>query len=133
MISEDKIDYKNLAVSFNAKPLTIVTDSVSFRDACPEPTNLTFSLGYYGSFLRHLMGDMELPTSEATVIIETAKEYIYRPKNLKYPNKKRAKRIWKKWKKRYGSKQERIVLPNSTIKAIPNDDGSVQVSITPNP
>lgn len=27
---------------------------------------------------------------------------INKPKNLKYPNKKRARRIWKKWKRRFG-------------------------------
>ena len=41
--------------------------------------------------------------------------YIKRtkPKNLKYPNKKRARRIWKKWAKRYGvTPMQTIHLPN---------------------
>lgn len=51
-----------------------------------------------------------------SVIIQMGKEYIYRPRNLKYPNKKRAKRIWKKWRSRYGvAYPEHVVLPNCTI------------------
>ena len=50
-----------------------------------------------------------------SVIIQKGKEYIRRPRNLKYPNKKRAKRIWKKWRKRYGvDYPEQVVLPNCT-------------------
>lgn len=44
------------------------------------------------------------------------KEYVYRPSNLKYPNKKRAKRIWKKWKKRFGSRNSpQIFIPRAKI------------------
>lgn len=50
-----------------------------------------------------------------SVIIQTGKEYIHRPHNLKYPNKKRAKRVWKKWRKRYGADYKQLVLPNCTM------------------
>lgn len=51
-----------------------------------------------------------------SVTIQMGKEYIHRPHNLKYPNKKRAKRIWKKWRKRYGADYpEQMVLPNCTM------------------
>ena len=51
-----------------------------------------------------------------SVIIQTGKEYIRRPHNLKYPNKKRAKRVWKKWRKRYGAYHpEQKVLTNCTM------------------
>lgn len=51
-----------------------------------------------------------------SVIIQMGKEYIHRPNNLKYPNKKRAKRVWKKWRKRYGADYpEQLVLPNCTV------------------
>ena len=51
-----------------------------------------------------------------SLIIQMGKEYIHRPHNLKYPNKKRAKRVWKKWRKRYGADYpEPMVLPNCTM------------------
>ena len=50
-----------------------------------------------------------------SVAIQMGKEYIRRPHNLKYPNKKRAKRVWKKWRRRYGAHYpEQMVLPNGT-------------------
>ncbi len=49
------------------------------------------------------------------VIVE-GEPYINRPKNLKYPNKKRARRIWKKWRKRYGiTPPTNAVMPNCTF------------------
>ena len=42
--------------------------------------------------------------------------YIIRPKNLKYPNKKRARRIWKKWSKRFGTTPAKYVfIPRAVI------------------
>lgn len=49
------------------------------------------------------------------VRIET-KDQIIKPKNLKYPNKKRAMRIWNKWRNRYGvNPGKTIVLKNCQI------------------
>lgn len=51
-----------------------------------------------------------------SVTIQMGKGYIRRPHNLKYPNKKRAKRVWKKWRRRYGAHHpEQLVLPNCTM------------------
>ena len=51
-----------------------------------------------------------------SVIVQKGKEYIRRPRNLKYPNKKRARRVWKKWRKRYGAYHpEQKVLTNCTM------------------
>lgn len=51
-----------------------------------------------------------------SVIIQMGEVYIRRPHNLKYPNKKRARRIWKKWRRRYGADYpEQVVLPNCTL------------------
>lgn len=51
-----------------------------------------------------------------SVTIQMGKEHIHRPHNLKYPNKKRAKRVWKKWRKRYGADYpKQMVLPNCTV------------------
>lgn len=49
------------------------------------------------------------------VIVE-GEPYINRPKNLKYPNKKRARRIWNKWRKRFGvTPTTKYVMPNCTF------------------
>lgn len=66
----------------------------------------------------------------ASVSIE-GKPYIYRPDNLKYPNKKRAKRIWKKWKKRFGVRAEKyLYIPKAEItKDVEfGEDGSMTIS-----
>ena len=48
-----------------------------------------------------------------SVVVQMGKEYIRRPHNIKYPNKKRARRVWKKWRKRYGAYHpEQKVLTN---------------------
>ena len=53
-----------------------------------------------------------------SVAVQMGKEYIRRPHNLKYPNKKRAKRVWKKWRKRYGAYHpEQLASLNCTMTA----------------
>lgn len=66
----------------------------------------------------------------AAVAVETG-QFINRPKNLKYPNKKRAKRIWKKWKKRFGVRVEKyLYIPKAEItKDVEfGDDGSIIIN-----
>lgn len=66
----------------------------------------------------------------AAVVVETG-QFINRPKNLKYPNKKRAKRIWKKWKKRFGVRAEKyLYIPKAEItKDVElGDDGSIIIN-----
>lgn len=46
--------------------------------------------------------DEALEPSKCSLIIQSEPK-INKPKNLKYPNKKRAGRIWKKWKRRFGT------------------------------
>lgn len=56
---------------------------------------------------------------EISIMIE-GEPCINRPKNLKYPNKKRAKRIWKKWRNRFGvTPSKRAVIPKATLSVIP--------------
>lgn len=53
-----------------------------------------------------------LEPSRCSLIIQS-KPKINKPRNLKYPNKKRARRIWKKWKRRFGTTPgESIYLPD---------------------
>lgn len=59
--------------------------------------------------------------------------YIHRPKNLKYPNKKRARRIWKKWARRYGvTPAQSIVFPNMEMSCEMNEN-SLCYNITAKP
>lgn len=56
--------------------------------------------------------DEALEPSRCSLIIQSEPK-INKPKNLKYLNKKRARRIWKKWKRRFGTTPgESIYLPD---------------------
>lgn len=60
--------------------------------------------------------DEALEPSRCSLMIQSEPK-INKPKNLKYPNKKRARRIWKKWKRRFGTTPgESIYLPDVEIK-----------------
>lgn len=66
--------------------------------------------------------DEALEPIRCSLIIQS-KPKIDKPKNLKYPNKKRARRIWKKWKRRFGTTPgESICLPNVDMR---NEDKNV--------
>lgn len=59
--------------------------------------------------------DEALEPSRCSLMIQS-KPKINKPRNLKYPNKKRARRIWKKWKRRFGATPgESIYLPDVEI------------------
>ena len=59
-----------------------------------------------------------------SVIVQKGKEYIHRPYNLKYPNKKRARRVWKKWRRRNGAYYpEQVVQTNCTMTTEACGDG----------
>ena len=60
--------------------------------------------------------DEALEPSRCSLIIQSEPK-INKPENLKYPNKKRARRIWKKWKRRFGTTPgESIYLSDVEIK-----------------
>lgn len=106
----------------------VIADSLSY-EAGNEPTEAITAptTGKYEFSIDNMQIDNETITKlfenepvrkdrAFSVIIQMGEEYIYRPKNLKYPNKKRAKRIWKKWRRRYGAYYpEQVVLPNCTL------------------
>ena len=51
----------------------------------------------------------------SSVIIQS-EPHINCPKNLKYPNKRRKMRIWKKWAKRFGTTPStQVVIPRAVI------------------
>lgn len=60
--------------------------------------------------------DEALEQSRCSLVIQS-KPRIGRPRNLKYPNKKRARRIWKKWVRRFGVVDGTVLcLPNVEMK-----------------
>lgn len=76
--------------------------------------------------------DEALEPSRCSLVIQ-GKPIINKPKNLKYPNKKRARRIWKKWAKRYGTSPGKMIyLPNVEVESEYNGDYmSVNVKAKP--
>lgn len=72
--------------------------------------------------------DEALESHSCSLIIES-KPIVNKPRNLKYPNKKRARRIWKKWAKRYGtSPGKTIYLPNVEVES---DADCVKINVKP--
>lgn len=81
--------------------------------------------------LTQVLGIGVAPTNLIASVSIEGKPYIYRPDNLKYPNKKRAKRIWKKWKKRFGVRAEKyLYIPKAEIvrNVDYDDDGSFTIN-----
>lgn len=71
------------------------------------------------------------PSKQVCSLIIESGPKINKPKNLKYPSKKRARRIWKKWKRRFGTTPGKtIYLPNVEIKSEYDGDG-VNVNVKP--
>lgn len=83
----------------------------------PEPLNFPYDESYR-MMVRDRVG-IYIPLA-----IEPAD--IKRPKNLKYPHKKRAKRIYNKWRKRYGVNQRYLSVPNAEI-AFDEDRGEFTI------
>lgn len=112
----------------NWKDLPILENSVQYSgyDDCPELSKSmkSFSLDCKISnpdstaFAKLLGGNMQSQIDNAvrsSVMIES-EPYIKRPKNLKYPNKRRKMRIWKKWAKRFGTTPtKQFLIPRAVI------------------
>lgn len=108
------------------KPLKVVKDSIeldrlSVREKMQiEPLHikpLCIKSEFLLKELPAVIGfDEALEPSRYSLIIQR-KPKINKPKNLKYPNKKRARHIWKKWKRRFGTTPGKsICLPNVEVK-----------------
>lgn len=63
-------------------------------------------------------------------VLVTGEPIINKPKKLKYPNKKRARRIWKKWKRRFGCRPTSVVLfPKARVDVdLSKDMGAVRIT-----
>lgn len=101
-------------------PLDVVEDSFEVESegviVC-RPSNETFSLGCsISNFpLIDILKGVQASDEIKTVVIY-ADVRIKRPKNLKYPNKKRARRVWNKWRKRYGvDGGHGLVIPKAKV------------------
>lgn len=114
------------ASEVDMKPLKVVEDSIeldrlSAREKAQfKPLNLgsiSFDCEMPIDHAAPIIGfDEALEPSRCALMIQS-KPKINKPKNLKYPNKKRARRIWKKWKRRFGTTPgESICLTNVEIK-----------------
>lgn len=104
------------------KPLKVVEDSIeldrlSVREKMlAEPLHiksLSFDCDMPVDYIPTIIGsDEALEPHKCSLMIQSEPK-INKPKNLKYPNKKRARRIWKKWKRRFGTTPgESIYLPD---------------------
>lgn len=103
----DKIKVRNSALSesLKIKPLSFQCDLPSVdldklldmgMDVAKDPWGITCSL-----------------------VVED-KPRINRPKNLKHPNRKRARRMWNKWRKRFGTTPSRhTVIPKAILSVTP--------------
>lgn len=80
----------------------------------PQMIKGEFSIDYAAQIIGF---DEALEPSRCSLLIQSEPE-IKKPKNLKYPNKKRARRIWKKWKRRFGTTPGKTMyLPNVEIES----------------
>ncbi len=63
-------------------------------------------------------------------VLVTGGHIINKPQNLKYPNKKRARRIWKKWKRRFGCRPTSAMLfPKARVDVdFSKDMGAVRIT-----
>lgn len=110
------------------KPLKVVEDSIeldrlSVREKMEvEPLNIepiSFDCEMPIGDVTPILGiDLASePSKQVCSLVIESKPIINKPKNLKYPNKKRARRIWKKWKRRFGTTPGKsICLPNVEMK-----------------
>lgn len=112
------------------KPLPIVEnsielDSLSVQEKMEaEPLQikpLSFEIGAsFSDDVAKLFGvDLAPEPSRISLMIQ-GPPIINKPRNLKYPNKKRARRVWRKWAKRYGTSPGKIIyFPNVEVECSP--------------
>lgn len=100
----------------------IIADSLTIGDEYESdetgvPCFGSFACNVSGLDMKDIMGWIDKDTLNHVTIVVEGKPYINRPKNLKYPNRRRKMRIWKKWAKRFGTRPAPLVtIPSCTFK-----------------
>lgn len=109
-----------------------VREEMHDRPLKVEPLSFDFQMPIDDSLASFLGADFASePSKQVRSLIIESEPKINKPKNLKYPNKKRARRILKKWKRRFGTTPGKtIYLPNVEIKSEYDEDG-VNVNVKP--
>lgn len=121
-IVENSIELDSLSVreKMKAKPLQI------------KPLSFEVEASFSDDVAKILGVDLASEPSRISLMIQEP-PIINKPRNLKYPNKKRARRVWKKWAKRYGtSPGEVIYLPNVEVER-EYDGNYMSVNVTAKP
>lgn len=115
------------------KPLPIVEnnielDSLSVREKMEaeplqiKPLSFEVETSFSDDVAKLLGVDLASEPSRISLMIQEP-PIINKPRNLKYPNKKRARRVWRKWAKRYGTSPGKIIyLPNVEVESEYNGD-----------
>lgn len=125
------------------KPLPIVENSIELdrlsvrekMEAEPlqiKPLSFEVEASFSDDIVKFFGVDLASEPNRTSLMVY-GKPIINKPRNLKYPNKKRARRIWKKWAKRYGTSPGKMIyLPNVEVESEYNGDyKSVNVTAKP--
>lgn len=81
-----------------------VREEMHYRPLKVEPLSFDFQMPMDDSLASLLGADLASePSQQVCSLIIVGEPKIDKPKKLKYPNKKRARRIWKKWKRMFGT------------------------------
>lgn len=120
---------------------TIELDRLKVREkALSEPLKIEpihFECGMPSVDMASLFGfDPAKEDSSTCSLVIEGKPTINKPRNLKYPNKKRARRIWKKWAKRYGTTPSKFAyFPNVEVncKIASEHDGYLRYDVNAKP
>ena len=125
-VAEGSIELDRLSARENmlTEPLKIKPTSIGFDMPCED----------IASFMGIDLASE--PSKQVCSLVIQTEPKINKPKNLKYPNKKRARRIWKKWKHRFGETPGKAMyLPNVEIvsKIVSEHDGYLRYDVTANP
>ncbi len=125
------------------KPLPIVEnsielDSLSVREKMEseplqiKPLSFEVEASFSDDVAKFLGVDLASEPSRISLMIQEP-PIINKPRNLKYPNKKRARRVWKKWAKRYGTSPGKMIyFPNVEVESEYNGD-YMSVNVTAKP
>lgn len=121
------------------KPLGVITDcTLQMPDYDPREDELkafqdTITIEIPGPALPFFVGaDLASePSKQVCPLVIMGEPKINKPKSIKYPNKKRARRVWKKWKRRFGTTPGRAMyFPEVEIES-EYDGECVSVNVKP--